>query len=41
VHRRHEQADLLAYLQQRYAPVQLVSHLADKFYVFDLRQSAH
>lgn len=40
VHRRQERADLLAYLQQRYAQVRLAPHLADKFYVFDLRQSA-
>jgi hypothetical protein len=40
VDRRHEQADLLAYLQQHYAQVRLASPLINKFYVFDLRQSA-
>ena len=40
VDRRHEQATLLDYLQQRYAQVHLTSHLANKFYVFDLRESA-
>jgi len=40
VDRRYEQADLLAYLQQHYAQVRLASSLVNKFYVFDLRQSA-
>jgi 4-amino-4-deoxy-L-arabinose transferase-like glycosyltransferase len=39
VDHRHERAELLAYLQQRYAQVRLAAHLANKFYVFDLRQS--
>jgi hypothetical protein len=40
VHLHQERADLVAYLQQRYAQVRLPLHLADKFYVFDLRPSA-